>query len=52
MQVRVRRSADQARYLTAHALARLVLADVVGESPSGLSFSRPVGAENPTASPN
>jgi 4'-phosphopantetheinyl transferase len=37
---RFRRPADQARYLAAHALARLVLADAVGGSAAVLAFDR------------
>jgi 4'-phosphopantetheinyl transferase len=33
-----RRATDRARYLTAHALTRLVLADTVGSSPARLQF--------------
>jgi 4'-phosphopantetheinyl transferase len=35
-----RRPEDQARYLAAHALTRLVLADAVGGAPAGLAFDR------------
>lgn len=37
---RFRRPADQARYLAAHALVRLVLADSVGTSAAALEFDR------------
>jgi 4'-phosphopantetheinyl transferase len=37
---RFRRPADQARYLAAHALVRLVLADTVGASAAALAFDR------------
>jgi 4'-phosphopantetheinyl transferase len=37
---RFRRPADQARYLAAHALVRLVLADAVGTPPAALAFDR------------
>lgn len=37
---RFRRPADQARYLAAHALVRLVLADAVGAPPAALGFDR------------
>jgi 4'-phosphopantetheinyl transferase len=37
---RFRRPADQARYLAAHALVRLVLAESVGTSPAALEFDR------------
>jgi 4'-phosphopantetheinyl transferase len=37
---RFRRPADQARYLAAHALVRLVLADAVGASAATLAFDR------------
>ena len=37
---RFRRPADQARYLAAHALVRLVLADAVGTSAAALTFDR------------
>ena len=37
---RFRRPADRARYLAAHALTRLVLADAVGTTPGALVFDR------------
>ncbi|SHK87036.1 4'-phosphopantetheinyl transferase [Pseudonocardia thermophila] len=37
---RLRRPADQARYLAAHALTRVVLADVLGAPPDRLTFDR------------
>ena len=37
---RFRKPADQARYLAAHALVRLVLADAVGAPPAALVFDR------------
>ena len=37
---RFRRPADRARYLAAHALTRLVLADVVARAPADLAFDR------------
>ncbi len=37
---RFRRTADQARYLAAHALTRLVLADAVGRRADALAFDR------------
>jgi len=37
---RFRRPADRARYLAAHALVRLVLADAVGNAPAALVFDR------------
>jgi 4'-phosphopantetheinyl transferase len=37
---RFRRPADRARYLAAHALTRLVLADAVGRAPDALVFDR------------
>ncbi len=37
---RFRRAADQARYLSAHALTRLVLAPLVGQRPAALVFDR------------
>jgi 4'-phosphopantetheinyl transferase len=37
---RFRRAPDRARYLAAHALARLVLASLVGERPEALTFDR------------
>jgi len=37
---RFRRPADRARYLAAHALVRLVLADAVGTPPAALEFDR------------
>lgn len=37
---RFRRPADRARYLTAHALARLVLAPLTGVAPGALAFDR------------
>ncbi len=37
---RLRRPADRARYLAAHALVRLVVADAVGQRPAALEFDR------------
>lgn len=36
----LRRDEDRARYLAAHALARLVLAELVGQPPAALAFDR------------
>lgn len=48
---RFRRPADTARYLAAHALTRLVLADLLGASASGLVFDRTCRCGQPHGKP-
>ncbi|WP_296370722.1 4'-phosphopantetheinyl transferase superfamily protein [Pseudonocardia sp.] len=48
---RFRRPADTARYLAAHALTRLVLAELLGASPSGLVFDRTCRCGQPHGKP-
>jgi 4'-phosphopantetheinyl transferase len=48
---RLRRPADRARYLAAHALARLVLAPLVGRDPAELAFDRTCRCGEPHGKP-
>jgi 4'-phosphopantetheinyl transferase len=48
---RFRRPADRARYLAAHALARLVLAPLVGRAPGVLAFDRTCRCGEPHGKP-
>jgi 4'-phosphopantetheinyl transferase len=48
---RFRRPADRARYLAAHALARLVLAPLVGREPAAVAFDRTCRCGEPHGKP-